>query len=1739
MFSAVRTGVVLGMLCAGTLLAQDVEPADPLSVLMQLVADGESRAPGQEGNRALETSLMARFAASGFPSGALTFEAPVFKPGKTRLTLATGDAIALLPMHPTLMRPGNFDEDRFDAPVVYLGRGEYADLARLKGVDLQGAIGVLEFDCGERWMRFLRFGVRGFVFLGAANYSYRDAATKVYATEVAVPRFFVETDQASRLRDAARAEEQASASIEAEPSRWESTNLRCPWVLIPGSDATRASEVIALTAPLDANSVVPELATGAQSAINLHLLLSLLDLYERVPPQRSVLLCTVNAHTQNFQGERVLAWHTATPRPNVEAVRDLLARQMRISQVYVDNYRKLKLEPVTLPAAKLQAGVAMLAALTAAVDPLTPVDWDAYDDDDLRAAIDAAAPDYAKTDKVTDVVEDPQTGPAAVRAALGELRDGSADERTRVATACRSVFEDERLLTDWRKRVDVSAGPRLPVKGMLQDQVKRRVNEIKQFIMAVSENDALDEEERTTLLAESNAERHLLTRVLVIFNRYDIGIGRRPVRYRDIAWNAEQRSFLAGVRDEIVAEQSVLMQRFRERLELDMTNDALRDALGARKLALVINLEMQLNGDQIGFCSLGNNRSAGNWARRFGLLAADLAGTVDAPQPSPFIDALTGVGGHTEDYYFTSWVTPAAVFYSGEGMPALALKTAFAGPGAAFTPADRVLDPKAMARQTAWLTQYLPALIDHPDLTLKRTFEDLAFSWSDRIWTTMLGTFALDELSGKTQPDQKIVGSRVVCYEMDPDWQPLAGDVVRAQLAITDVSGYALLLGMNSRWSIEPLAYQLDAHERQVLFAVDKGRLQSSGQMMSAFHYDSLRTVPMFPCVEFPLLDRVDPSLLHINPVTVQTVWPQGAAARSPPQKFGAHGLSSQTVSSHKTDGPAAIYLWRKDTRFKSDRLLLVTSRFRCALNATPDEPEGEGFGSAEELGNDFFGQVAKDMLEMNRGRYAQMTGVANELVDDFIDEGAQALTQMQSASAENAHTDYLQAMFTALGSQTKAYSQLRAMNADMLKAIICYMALMIPFCFFLQKLLFNFTRLEHELLVFVLMFTSIYLVFRFVHPAFALAMNAEAIFIAFLLGAIGSFITWVLHAKFQAQMQMLFRGVAGIGDDIAYGVVGQTAAMVGVSNMKRRRVRTLITTATIVLVVFTMLAFSSISKRVHPTLIRKSDEAPYTGILFHWPGGRPMDEASLGVLESLFADRAELIVRRVLTPAAFAPETSPAFGLGWRRAAEHARLDLKAVVGLPMQDASFLGQFPLVAGRYFESADAREIILPATAAAGLGLTVDDVGHAQLDLLGESLLLVGLVDDARYRLMRDLNPYLPLLPFRSIERVASVAAPTRDSAGDEDRGGDPINTSALALIPAGLAQGFGAAPFTVSLRFDEAMAAESGRLWAEAECLLTATQARFYMGSRRPFHMKAGDTRTANQGVYYVGSSFRTSIGGLSRLIVPLSIAGLLIFNTMLGSVYERRSEIAVYNAIGLNPTHIFIFFVAEALVYGVIGSVSGYLIGQVLAIGIKTFGLIEGISVNFSSLMVVYVILFTIALVLASTIFPAVVAARTAAPSGKRKWALPGHDGTRMHVELPFIYEPALATGVMHYIYGFLDDCRESSLGDVVATLQEKLIGRDDAGRHTYTLSYTIALAPFDLGVTQNVRFDARFDELVDSYRVNTEITRISGQDTNWVTTNEPFLEKLRKFLIRWRNMDGTQHGYHVEQGTKLFGES
>jgi hypothetical protein len=594
-------------------------------------------------------------------------------------------------------------------------------------------------------------------------------------------------------------------------------------------------------------------------------------------------------------------------------------------------------------------------------------------------------------------------------------------------------------------------------------------------------------------------------------------------------------------------------------------------------------------------------------------------------------------------------------------------------------------------------------------------------------------------------------------------------------------------------------------------------------------------------------------------------------------------------------------------------------------------------------------------------------------------------------------------------------------------------------------------------------------------------------------------------------------------------------AMMIGIKNMKRRRIRTTLTTATVVLVVFTMLAFSSVSKTAAPIIVRKSHEAPYNGLFYHWPAGKAMDEETLVVLKNMFADHADLVVRRIMTTGSSWPlERAVRDDEGGEN---DQGIKIRGAVGLPTNDQTFLESMPLLYGRHFSSDDAREVILPSMAAEGLHLSSGDVGETDLRFQGETLRLVGIADDQRLRLMRDLNPNLPLLPYSMEYGRGGQQDPGSLEIGDENIGSITVDTSALLLLPERLAAKLGARPHSVSVRFREDSGGKSMlKVHEEMASLLTATRARFYVGSREPFKTSEEAELATRGGVYYVGSSYRTSIGGLSRLFIPLLIAGTIILNTMLGTVYERRSEIAIYNAVGLNPTHIFLFFLAEAFVYSFIGSVGGYLIGQFLSVALRALNVVKDINVNFSSLMVVYAILFTIGLVLLSTVYPGYVAARTAVPSGRRRWSLPDHDGQTMRVALPFIYQPRLAAGVMYYLYEYFLGYTEKSLGDLIATFESMDLTSDEEGRPVYSLVYSIALAPFDLGVTQQVTFGTRYDDIVQSYRLHMVISRTSGQDTNWAAVNKSFLEKTRRFLIGWRKIGPTLHAWYAACSEKLF---
>jgi hypothetical protein len=238
-------------------------------------------------------------------------------------------------------------------------------------------------------------------------------------------------------------------------------------------------------------------------------------------------------------------------------------------------------------------------------------------------------------------------------------------------------------------------------------------------------------------------------------------------------------------------------------------------------------------------------------------------------------------------------------------------------------------------------------------------------------------------------------------------------------------------------------------------------------------------------------------------------------------------------------------------------------------------------------------------------------------------------------------------------------------------------------------------------------------------------------------------------------------------------------------------------------------------------------------------------------------------------------------------------------------------------------------------------------------------------------------------------------------------------------------------------------------------------------------------------------------------------------------------------------------FFLAESLVFGVVGAVGGYLIGQVLSVGASHF---FELDLNYSSLSMMFVIFLIVVTVLLSTIYPASVAAKAAVPSGQRRWSLPVPSDEHIHLQFPFRYEPNRVCGVCAYLHDFMEANSEASTGKFLARLRPPIIpsgephgaaasAEANSAPGDVVLSYEITPIPFDLAVSQNMEIRARFDDKIGGFVLSTCLTRTSGERGNWLAVNQPFLEAIRKHLLRWPSQSGEWQDRFGQRGRQMLG--
>ena len=106
-------------------------------------------------------------------------------------------------------------------------------------------------------------------------------------------------------------------------------------------------------------------------------------------------------------------------------------------------------------------------------------------------------------------------------------------------------------------------------------------------------------------------------------------------------------------------------------------------------------------------------------------------------------------------------------------------------------------------------------------------------------------------------------------------------------------------------------------------------------------------------------------------------------------------------------------------------------------------------------------------------------------------------------------------------------------------------------------------------------------------------------------------------------------------------------------------------------------------------------------------------------------------------------------------------------------------------------------------------------------------------------------------------------------------------------------------------------------------------------------------------------------------------------------------------------------------------------------------------------------------------------------------------------------------------------DSYGEGSAEDFIARDIQLDTDRNKAGQY-FILSMRNWLAPYDLGISQDVSLTASPTGEHNIYKIEVKLDRLSGDTASWQRMNRNFLNVLRKRFLVWRTLpDSTRFGY------------
>lgn len=663
------------------------------------------------------------------------------------------------------------------------------------------------------------------------------------------------------------------------------------------------------------------------------------------------------------------------------------------------------------------------------------------------------------------------------------------------------------------------------------------------------------------------------------------------------------------------------------------------------------------------------------------------------------------------------------------------------------------------------------------------------------------------------------------------------------------------------------------------------------------------------------------------------------------------------------------------------------------------------------------------------------------------------------------------------------------------------YLLLFVPFAFFFERVFLRHKDTKRgfllRTLIFGLTLVLSYIIRRDNDAILYLKCFAYGIIGLLLISTpLGSMLI-IPFRRFERWLKTRFDNPSRFEVNVSRLSAISSAFSLGLSNTNKRRVQTTLTCLTLILLSFCVLSFTSIKTML---IYRKTDvgrlKAEYQGshgITVRGIANSPM----FGKTYEDFLKTVEPAVLKDMTTARSIYKPSEFELLDgdmeeMRASYMGKSFNIDAFLGLTAKEIQLSRmENILIDGTWFQRDDANSVIIPANLSMILDISSEDLGRAHIKL-GDSqeFLVIGIYDPGILLSMRDMD-----------------GMPTFDTV-----------TGGALILPYDKVMEMGGAPTLFLLKSD-------GK-----QDIISLLERIVEVFPYMIYRMDEGR-------IYQYRPVRALATEGIENLPILMIVVGLVILNTMLSSVYQRQDEIFIYGSVGLSPLHIGGLFIAEAMVYAVIGCTAGYILGGLTARIISRYELIPGLVMDYSSFAVMRSVILIINLVLISTIYPAVAASRLSVPNIERRWRMPRSFKDELTLTLPFIFSGGEPVGVLAFLKRFFENAgeKDSQFGYAFETHVKS--DKTRYGR-SYTLEMKVHLAPYDLGINQLVRITTVPTNVAGVHQLDVHLVRLTGDVPSWNRGNQSFISTLRKQCLVWRSLSPKVKADHEEMGLQLFSE-